>query len=318
MYWNFGDILRGPDTPPFRDTDGPLAVEIGFGNGEFLERLAAERPGYTVVGMEISQWCIAKGARRALAGRLENIRLVWGDARYLLKYAFDGECVSEVFMNCPCPWPKRRHAERRVARREFADLLASRLVLSGTFTLVTDVDWYAAETRDVFAAAGTYEAGPVTRIQPRGFSTKYERKWLGMGRDIYEVRAKKKKSAVRGTSTQKIREELETMESAESLLAATTALNEESFRDLVRSLEGNELENSDYKVVFREVFFGAGMSALVKVISIDEGFEQHYRVKIVHADGRLRAKTDSVGHPYRTPGVRASLRHVTRKTGAEL
>jgi tRNA (guanine-N7-)-methyltransferase len=187
----------------------------------------------------------------------------------------------------------------------------------GRFTLATDVDWYAAETRDVLAANGSFEAGTVTRIQPRGIKTKYERKWLDMGRDIYEVCAKKPACSISSAPIQKIQEERETMESS---LTASASLNAESFRELVLSLKDDELDelkNRGYKVVFREAFFGTGMSALVKVISVDEGFEQHYRIKLVHSGGKLRAKVDSVGHPYKTPGVRASLRHVMRKIGAE-
>jgi tRNA (guanine-N7-)-methyltransferase len=317
MYWNFRDILRGPDSPRFTAADGPLAVEIGFGNGEYLERLAATRRDATVIGIEISQWCLAKGARRALSGGFENIRLLLGDARYLLKYAFEGECILEAFMNFPCPWPKRRHSGRRVTRGGFTGLLGSRLLPGGTFTLATDVDWYAAETMEAFGALPSFEVEPVVRVEhPRECGTKYERKWLEMGRDIYEVRARKNERAERGAPIQS--GERETAELAELPLESSAALDAESFRDLALSLKNDTLEGPGYRVVFREAFLGPDMSALVKIISVDEGFEQHYYLKLVHADGKLLAKVDSIGHPYRTPGVRASLRHVARKTGAEL
>ncbi|MDR1916385.1 MAG: tRNA (guanosine(46)-N7)-methyltransferase TrmB [Synergistaceae bacterium] len=312
MHWNFRDILHGPNEPRFEASDGPLVVEIGFGNGEYLEHLATTRPGSTVIGIEISQWCLAKGARRVLAGGFKNVRLMLGDARYLLKYAFDCCCISEVFMNFPCPWPKRRHSERRVNRSEFAELVNSRLAADGTFTLTTDVDWYAEETRTVFSVK-SFETGPVVRIQPREYQTKYERKWLEMGRDIYEVCAKKNEFTLDSSHIQS--EEQKTVESMES----TDIFDAEKFRELVESLEDDSLDsqNPDYRVVFREIFFGTDMSALIKVISIDEGFEQHYHLKLVQTKDKLRAKIDSVGHPYKTPGVRASLRHVMRKAGGE-
>jgi tRNA (guanine-N7-)-methyltransferase len=317
MYWNFNDILRGPDAPRFTATDRPLVVEIGFGNGEYLEHLAAARRDATVIGIEISQWCLTKGARRALSGGFKNIRLILGDARYLLKYAFEGECVSEAFMNFPCPWPKRRHAERRVTRGGFTGLLDSRLLPGGVFTLRTDVGWYADETREAFDASPSFAAGPVARIHPRERGTKYERKWLEMGRDIYEVSARKNERAAADAPLQG--EERETAESAELTelsLESPVALDTEGFRDLALSLKGDTLEDRGYRVTFRDAFLGPDMSALVKIISVDEGFEQHYYLKLVLAGGKLRAKADSIGHPYRTPGVRASLRHVMRKTGA--
>ena len=140
MYWNFSGIVAGPGEAGFGENSGRILVEIGFGNGEYLRHFAASRPDSLAVGIEVSQWCISKAARRVLASGLKNVRILCGDARHLLKYAFEPSSIGEIFMNFPCPWPKRRHAERRVARGEFASLLASRLSPGGTFTLATDVE----------------------------------------------------------------------------------------------------------------------------------------------------------------------------------
>ncbi|MDR1884856.1 MAG: tRNA (guanosine(46)-N7)-methyltransferase TrmB, partial [Synergistaceae bacterium] len=190
MYWNFGGLLRGPRDARFSRADGGLVVEIGFGNGEYLAHLAGANPDSTAVGIEVSQWCIAKAARRALAmGRL-NVRLLHGDARYLLRAAFEPECVRAIYMNFPCPWPKKRHAGRRVATPDFARLISSRLFPGGTFTLATDVGWYAEETREIFAGCAGFEAETAEGVAGLGCGTKYERKWSSMGRDTHMVVAK--------------------------------------------------------------------------------------------------------------------------------
>jgi tRNA (guanine-N7-)-methyltransferase len=191
MYWNFTDIVRRADDAPLSHSDGTLLVEIGFGNGEFLECLALSRRDALVVGIEVSRWCAVKAARRALAGGLENIRILLGDARYLLMYAFEPACVSEIRMNFPCPWPKRRHAPRRVATPRFAGLIGGALERGGSFTLATDVAWYAEETRDVFASDDNFETGPVTSADEPDFPTKYGRKWREMGRETYLLTARK-------------------------------------------------------------------------------------------------------------------------------
>ena len=192
MYWNFEKIIIKPGARRFDGHERPISVEIGFGNGEYLQYLAASRPDSLAIGIEVSQWCASKAARRVLANGLGNVKILCGDARYLLKFAFEPACISEIFMNFPCPWPKRRHTERRVARGDFADLLASRLAANGTFTLATDVDWYAEATEEIFAEHPAFETTPVKRNPERDYATKYERKWRGMGRDIFEFRARKR------------------------------------------------------------------------------------------------------------------------------
>ena len=302
MYWNFSGIVKDARSTRFSDSGGPLLVEIGFGNGEYLEHLAKTRPDALVIGMEVSAWCVAKTVRRALAGGAANIRALRGDARYLLRYAFEPDCVSEIFMNFPCPWPKRRHSSRRVAGEEFAREAASRLKIGGAFTLATDVEWFAHETRGFFAANPAFGASPVERIPTRDCPTKYERKWRSMGRDIFQTRAEK--VAPVGTQAETTGDE----GFMDELEIITTGGAREKMGKIA-SLEDKSIEAEGYKVIFREIFSGGG-SALAKVISVDEGFEQHYYIKITSRCESLRVRIDSVGYPYKTPGVRASLRYV--------
>lgn len=310
MYWNFTEILRTSLDAPLSRDDGPLVVEIGFGNGEYLEHLARTRRDALVVGVEVSQWCLCKAARRALATGLSNVRLLHGDARALLSRAFEPASIAEAYMNFPCPWPKRKHAERRVARPQFAGLMNACLVPGGSFTLATDVDWYAEETRAVFAASGDFETGPVQVNPERDYHTKYERKWIEMGRDTYMVAARKKE----GSAVLEIGRETG---EPEAPLEMDGNMDIEDAREAISSLKGDTVEGPDYRVVFREVFFAGDGAALVMAISVDEGFEQHYYLRVVPTARGLRGKVDSVGHPYRTPGVRASLRHVMAKVGAK-
>ena len=147
MWWNLNDVIvTDNDKLPIDwkslSPSGKIFVEIGFGNGEFLEYLGKTYPDVLIVGIEVSQWCASKGARRALSEGLANVRVMHGDARFLLRHCFAPESVERVFMNFPCPWPKTRHASRRVTVPVFSDLLNYLLLPGGTFELATDVDWY--------------------------------------------------------------------------------------------------------------------------------------------------------------------------------
>jgi len=209
-------------------------------------------------------------------------------------------------MNFPCPWPKRRHSGRRVAGGDFADLIASRLAPGGTFTLATDVDWYALEAGEIFGHNEAFETSPAERNGPREYATKYERKWRAMGRDIFVLKAAKKN----GHETQETKEEdgspMEEIETREKISA-------ENFSERLLDLRSDTAEGEGFRAMFRDVFRSGESDALVKVISVDEGFEQHYFLRISLRDGRLHVRPDSVGHPYKTPAVRASVRHALRK-----
>lgn len=306
MYWNFHDILLRSTSPRLVGNGTPLIVEIGFGNGEYLEHLAISRPGATIVGIEVSQWCLAKAARRVLAGELRNVRLLFGDARHLLKLAFAPGSVREIYMNFPCPWPKKRHAERRVARPEFADAIACSTRSGGLFTLATDVDWYAEETKAVFDGDPRFRSGEIISNPHREYLTKYERKWREMGRETYMLQVEKTGDAFEPDDREASAEEPEAFAPLRGNIAES-----------LRAISGDVVQGRDYRVIFRETFSADDGTALTMVISVDEGFEQHYFLRFIPTEKGIRGKVDAVGHPYKTPGVRASLRYAMEKLGAK-
>ncbi|MDR1133386.1 MAG: tRNA (guanosine(46)-N7)-methyltransferase TrmB [Synergistaceae bacterium] len=312
MYWNFSQIAPPQPAVRFGAKSGRIVAEIGFGNGEFLQYLAKSKTDSLVVGIEISQWCVTKAARRSLALRADNIRLLHGDARYLLKYAFEPESISEVFMNFPCPWPKKRHEERRVTRGGFARLLWSRLEEGGAFNLATDVDWYAEAAGKAFSETGGFAASPPERNGLRDYVTKYERKWRAMGRDIYTLRALK--TAISAEGEKIVEEGMPFIGEHEAEISRPLAGRD--LRAAVAGLEGENIEGPGYIAVFRDVFAGERGDSLVKVISTDEGFEQHFYLRIRENSGKIKVSADAVGKPYHTPGVRAAIRHAAKRLSA--
>ncbi|MDR3354218.1 MAG: tRNA (guanosine(46)-N7)-methyltransferase TrmB [Synergistaceae bacterium] len=308
MYWNFGGILKGPLDARFSKQAGGLVVEIGFGNGEHLAHLAKKMPDALVVGIEVSQWCITKAARRTIETGLENIRLVHGDARHLLPRMFEPSSASHIYMNFPCPWPKRRHSGRRVARPEFAELMAFCLARGGKFILATDVRWYAEETREIFDKTACFDTGDVVVNGERDYVTKYERKWRTMGRDTYTMTAVKTgpdaSDACGGM--------------ADEPAWIDTPADPSGIRPKAMTLAGETIKGHGYIVIFRDVFFSDACCALITAISVDEGFEQHYRLKLTPSQSGIVCRLDSIGHPYMTPGVRASVRYAARRMAEAL
>jgi tRNA (guanine-N7-)-methyltransferase len=315
MHWNFTDVLV-PSEKRFSCSDGTIIAEIGFGNGEYLEHLARMRPECTVTGIEVSQWCVTKAARRALAAGLRNVRLIQGDARSILRYAFEPGCVSEAYMNFPCPWPKRRHAERRVASQRFAQLICGRLALGGNFTLATDVEWYALQTQEAFLADGSFTADPVEVNPKRDYVTRYERKWRKMGLDTFVARMTKISDAP-DEMDKTDEKDRKTGEEGEKELRIMTdpGIKGLGLRGRLSAVLGETIRKDGYVVIFKELFMSGDDAALLSAISVDEGFEQHYYIKAVQSGGETLGKLDAIGRPYRTPGVRASLRRLSEIAG---
>jgi tRNA (guanine-N7-)-methyltransferase len=190
----------------------------------------------------------------------------------------------------------------------FAELLACVLISGGSFTLTTDVDWYAIEARDIFDRHAVFDAGPVEPCGVCAAETKYGRKWLSMGRSIYAFSAVKTGN-IYPNSVQ------ETREAGEMEISVDKRIK--NLFESASELKGYVVDGRGYRVIFRDVFADGEKEALVRTISVDEGFEQHYYLKIAKTQNGLRVKTDSVGCPYKTPGVRASVKYAAQKLASE-
>ena len=106
--------------------DAPLAVEIGFGMGHALLATAQSHPDWNCVGIEVYRPGIGALLNHVDAARLENVRIIEGDARVALASLFDANSLHRVMVFFPDPWPKSKHHKRRLINAEFAALVASR------------------------------------------------------------------------------------------------------------------------------------------------------------------------------------------------
>jgi tRNA (guanine-N7-)-methyltransferase len=164
----------------------PLIVEIGSGVGEATAALAAQRPVYDVVGVEVWRPGVAHTLGLLAEAGAENVRLLSLDAVWCLENLFGPGEVEELWTFFPDPWPKKRHHKRRLVTGEFAALAASRLRPGGMWRLATDWVEYADQMRTVLDAEPLLEGGPVERWADRPV-TKFERKGLDVGRDIIDL-----------------------------------------------------------------------------------------------------------------------------------
>jgi tRNA (guanine-N7-)-methyltransferase len=164
----------------------PLVVEIGSGIGEATAALAASRPAYDVVALEVWRPGVAHTLGLLAEAGAENVRLLSVDAVWCLEQLFGPGDLEELWTFFPDPWPKKRHHKRRLVNPEFAALAASRLRPGGVWRLATDWADYAHEMRVVLDAETALAGGVVPRWQERPV-TKFERKGVAAGRQIVDL-----------------------------------------------------------------------------------------------------------------------------------
>ncbi len=198
FYKSLAPLLIWPTLPRPADWSAvfgrraPLSLEIGVGNGEFLARESAAHPERDHVGIEL-RWASVKRSLRNLSkpgvAPGGNVRLVLDDAKPVLERLFAPRSLERVFVLFPCPWRKEVHERFRLFHRDFCALLNSRLVDGGEVLLVTDWTPFAEWTLGQLPGSGF--AVDHRLIDP-AFQTKYERKWLALGRaQFHEVRLRK-------------------------------------------------------------------------------------------------------------------------------
>ncbi|MBX9814843.1 MAG: tRNA (guanosine(46)-N7)-methyltransferase TrmB [Proteobacteria bacterium SG_bin5] len=119
----------------------PLEFEIGFGGGEHLAAQAAARPDHGFIGCEPFLNGVVSALNHIREGALANIRLHMGDALEVLERLPDAS-LARVYLLHPDPWPKARHAKRRMMNHGPLDLIAAKLQPGGEFRLGTDDPTY--------------------------------------------------------------------------------------------------------------------------------------------------------------------------------
>jgi tRNA (guanine-N7-)-methyltransferase len=119
----------------------PLHLEIGFGSGEHLAARADLLPDHGFIGCEPFVNGVAAALAHVRDRRLANIRIFMGDALDVLRRLPDGS-LSFVYLLHPDPWPKARHAKRRMINDGPLNLIAAKLKPGGELRIATDHPTY--------------------------------------------------------------------------------------------------------------------------------------------------------------------------------
>ena len=165
-----------------------LVIEIGFGRGEFLIELAGKNPDTAFVGVEVSFKRCLKTARRLARTGLCNVRLIEGRGQTVIEHLCEPGSVSALWINFSDPWPKDRHAGRRLLQGPFVAAVERTLAPGGRLHIATDDTPYAQQIDSLLAAGGldnAFAPDPWRSEVLGRLRTAYEETWRQERRPLY-------------------------------------------------------------------------------------------------------------------------------------
>lgn len=168
----------------------PLALEIGCGTGHFILQLATQQPQTDFLAIDIYNKGCLKTCSKLDAAGLANVRVLRIEARELLLNTIPADTLQAIYVNCPDPWPKQRHRERRLVNGDFLELVLRRLSPNGDFFFSSDCRDYTEQVAALLSCLPAFHnqlAAPFIVDLPGYPLSKYMRRFLAQGLPIHFI-----------------------------------------------------------------------------------------------------------------------------------
>ena len=181
----FEDFVTVGEVQPIKkDSERELFVELGTGMGDFITKIAEKNPQINFIGLEVEKTCVLAAARKVREKNLNNVRLIVFDVNNITELFGEHE-VDRLYINFCDPWPKKRHAKRRLTHERFLEMYRKILKTGGEIFFKTDNRGLFDFSLEQFAAAGL-EVRDVTNDlhanePPENIRTEYENKFSAAG-----------------------------------------------------------------------------------------------------------------------------------------
>lgn len=169
----------------------PLHIEIGMGKGRFIMDMADAHPDINYVGIEMYSSVLLRALQKMDARETKpaNVKFICMDAKNIMDVFDEGE-VDRIYLNFSDPWPKDRHAKRRLESRQFLKLFDKVLAKEGTIEFKTDnralFDFAVEELEPAGwkSSVITYDLHADAELMVGNIMTEYEEKFSSIGNPI--------------------------------------------------------------------------------------------------------------------------------------
>ncbi len=170
----------------------PIHIEIGMGKGRFLMAKAKENPETNYIGIEKYSSVLLRALQKMEEEPLENIRFIRMEAESIADVFGKGE-VGKIYLNFSDPWPKDRHAKRRLTSRQFFARYHQILQKEGCVEFKTDnqnlFDFSLGEVTEAGWKLDGYtrDLHHDEAMVQGNIMTEYEERFSSMGNPIYKL-----------------------------------------------------------------------------------------------------------------------------------
>ncbi len=171
--------------------DNPVRIEIGMGKGRFIHTMAGEHRDFNYVGIEKYSSVLLRAIQKMQKEELPNLKFLRMDAEDVDRVFGRGE-VDRIYLNFSDPWPKDRHAKRRLPSRQFLARYDRILREGGRLEFKTDNRALFDFAVEELSPAGwkaeeiTYDLHGDERLMEGNVMTEYEEKFSSKGSPIYK------------------------------------------------------------------------------------------------------------------------------------
>ncbi|MFL9649601.1 MULTISPECIES: tRNA (guanosine(46)-N7)-methyltransferase TrmB [Exiguobacterium] len=185
------ETLKGNWTSEFKN-DNPLFIEVGSGKGQFILGMAQQFPDVNFIAIELFESVAVSIVQKLVETPMPNVRVLTVDAKQLVDYFEAGE-VDRVYLNFSDPWPKTRHAKRRLTYKTFLATYEAVLPRGGEIHFKTDnrgLFEYSLESMSQYGMYFTDISLDLHANEPAdNVRTEYEERFSAMGQPIYRMEA---------------------------------------------------------------------------------------------------------------------------------
>lgn len=174
--------------------DHPIQMEVGMGKGKFIRTMAQQNPDINFIGVEVIEEVLLDAVKRMnrVGGIPNNLRLVWSNADLLEALFAPGE-IDRIYLNFSDPWPKTRHAKRRLTHKGFLNQYAAILKADGQVHFKTDNQGLFEFSLNEFSDCGwklqNIQLDLYRKLPEENVATEYEMKFHMQGLPIYRLEA---------------------------------------------------------------------------------------------------------------------------------
>lgn len=183
------DCLTPLDLAAVYGRDAPLEIDLGCGDGSFLAAIAAENPAKNFLGIERLLGRVRTACRKVEHAALTNVRVLRFEISYAVERLLPPGSVTAFHLMFPDPWPKRRHAPRRLVTQNFLVSMHRALVSQGTVRIATDQAAYFDQIRRLVSASELFHLVPEASLS--GAVSKFEERFRQKGVPIQRLALRK-------------------------------------------------------------------------------------------------------------------------------